>query len=580
MSGVREEHLSGDTSGEARLHSGGRSGELDRSQGSSIASGRSVRALGASRNGCIRTAAPPLISLLRQRPEKPPPPRHLDVFANRRERGAEAAPRSLRSLAWALIGLAALGCANEPQRDAAPSVFVTSAGGEGEAPALAKVRAELGLLDDASVGAQVARIGRSVARPTSIGLADPSFHVVDQSDANIFSLSDGFVFVTRGLLVLVANEAELANLIAHELAHREVGDLPVASSGLAALGIGSTLMQAAVGRRSPARFAAGASLVGRFAADSEPGADALGQQNAAAMGFDAAALVAAFRALDRVRRARVASMPDFFDRHPAGRDRIARAKSRADALAQSRAKAGAGTRSLDWLEGLLAGPNPADGIFVGDRFVHHDHGYSVRLPRGWERLHSRRAVGAVSSEGNAQVVLERQGPSGPPDEAGRIFLEELAGRMRIRVESRESLRSAGLPVYRAIAIVDTPAGRVRLELHWFALATGVFRLMGASPNENAAAAEVAMRNVARSFQPLSDRERTRILEDRLRFVTSTAGENLEQLSRRSRNVWSLELTAAINRVDRDQVLAEGTRIKVAVPAPFHGRDLGANPVFR
>ncbi|MBW2289154.1 MAG: M48 family metalloprotease [Deltaproteobacteria bacterium] len=525
-------------------------------------------------------AAPPLIGLLRQRPENPPPPRRPEFSTNRRAGCADARPHFPRSAAWWVIGLLVFGCAGDGQRESARSIFGASAGAEGEAPALVKVRAELGLVDDASLTAQVARIGRSVARPASVRSVVPSFHVVDQADANVFSVSDEFVFVTRGLLALVANEAELANLIAHELAHSEIGDLPVAASGLAALGIGSAVMQAAVGRRPRVRFAAGASLVGHFAVDSESDADALGQQNAAAAGFDAAALVDAFRGLHGVRRARAASMPDFFDRHPSSPERAARAMARANALAKSHATAGAGTRPMGWLEGLLVGLNPADGVFVGDRFVHHDLGYSLRLPRGWRPLHSRRAVGAVSPDGHAQVVLERQGPSGPPDEAGRIFLAELAGRMRIRVESRAGLRSAGLPAYRAIAFADTPAGWVRLELHWFTLATGVFRLVAASPPEGAETAEVAMRNVARSLQPLGDRERAKIREERLRFVTSTAGETLEQLSRRSRNAWSSELTAAINRLGPDQVLEAGTRIKVAVLAPFRGRDLGANPVRR
>jgi predicted Zn-dependent protease len=481
---------------------------------------------------------------------------------------------------WWLVGLLAFGCAGDSKRNSSQSIFRASAGNDAEAAAVAKVRAELGLLDDAKLSAQVARIGRSVARPAPGRSVAPSFHVVDQPDANVFTVTDEFVFVTRGLLALVADEAELANLIAHELAHSEIGDLPVAASGLAALGIGPALMQAAVGRRAPARFAAGASLVSRFAVASESAADALGQQNAAAAGFDAAALVAAFRGLDGVRRVRAASMPDFFDRHPSTRKRFTSAIASADALAKLPATAAAGPRSLDWLAGLLVGLNPADGVFVGDRFVHHDLGYTLRLPRGWERLHSRRAVGAVSPDGHAQVVLERQGPSGPPDEAGRIFLEELAGRMQIRVESREGLRSAGLPAYRAIAIAETPAGRVRLELHWFSLETGVLRLVAASPPVDREATEVAMRNVARSLQPLRDRERAQIKEERLRFITSTAGESLAQLSRRSGNAWSPELTAAINRIGPDEVLAAGTRIKVAVPAPFRGRDLGANPLRR
>jgi len=517
-------------------------------------------------------AAPPLIGLLRRRPENAPPPRHFGSSALRRVRPAEARRRLPRSVVWWVVGLVAFGCAGDARKDSSQSIYATSADDEGEAPALAKVRAELGLVDDASLTDPVARIGRSVARPAPGRSAVPSFHVVDQADANVFSVADEFVFVTRGLLALVANEAELANLIAHELAHGEVGDLPVAPSGLPALGVGSALMQAAVGGRVTARFAAGASLVGRFAVDSETGADALGQRNAALAGFDTAAFADALRGLEGLRRVRPAAMPDFFDRHPSPRDRIASARSRATA--------GIGKAPMDWIDGLLVGPNPADGIFAGDRFVHHDLGYTLRLPRGWKRLHSRRAVGAVSPDGRAQVVLERQGPSGPPDEAGRIFLEEFGGRMPLRVESREELRIAGLPAYRAIAIADTPAGRVRLELHWFSLETGVLRLVAAAPPDDAGAAEIAMRNVARSLQPLRDRERAQIQEERLRFVTATAGETLAQLARRSGNAWSPESLAAMNRLAPDRALAAGTRIKIAVRAPFRGRDLGANPLRR
>jgi len=525
-------------------------------------------------------AAPPRTGLLRRRAGKVPPPRQFEAPANQRP-GTVAAQRSLvRTAVWFLAGLLTFGCAGGSRPDSAQPIFSRDGGSEGEAPAVSQVRAELGLVDDASLAAQITRIGRSVVRPALGRSVNPSFHVVDQPDANVFTVSNRFVFITRGLLALLANEAELANLIAHELAHTEVGDLTVAASGLAALGFGSAVMQAATGRRAPARFAAGASLIGRFAVDSESGADALGQQNAAAASFDAAALVAAFRGLEGVRRARTSSMPEFFDRHPSPSRRSTRAEARAAALAKSQPPTAVGLRPLDWLDGMLVGVNPADGVFAGDRFLHHDLGYALRLPRDWERLHSRRAVGAVSPDGHAQVVIERQGPSISPEDAGRFFLEELAERMQIEVESREGLRSAGLPGYRVIAFADTPAGRVRLEIHWFTLATGVLRLVGASPHDGAAAAEVAMRNVARSLQPLRDRERTQIREERLRFVTSTAGEDLGRLSRRSGNTWSPELTAAINRIQADEVLAAGIRIKVAVPAPFRGRDLGANPVRR
>lgn len=480
---------------------------------------------------------------------------------------------------FGLVGALALACASGSPSDSATSLFAPSDDEDFEPAELVEVRAELGLVDDEELTERVARIGARVARSSAVRSFTPSFHVVDQDVANVFTVAGHYVFVTRGLLTSVASESELANLLAHELAHGEAGDLTAGAAGIPALGFGSAVLQAAVGRRAPARFAAGATLVGRFAASTEPAADALGQRNSAAAGFDPAAFVSALRALVSLRREGEASMPGFFLRHPSARDRSASAKARAGELARAPATA-RDDEPMAWLEGLRVGPNPGDGIFVGNRFVHLDHGYSLRLPRGWERLQSRRAVGATAPAGNAQLVFERQGPVAPPEAAGSQFLEELESRMELRVERRETLRTGGVPGYRAIAFAETPSGPVRLELHWFALASGVFRMVGASPPANAEKAEVAMRNVARSLQPLGDRERTTIEEEQLRFEATEPGESVRALSRRVGNAWSPERTAAINRVDVDEKLAAGTRVRVAVRVPYRDRNFGARAVRR
>ena len=74
-------------------------------------------------------AAPPLIGLLRQRPEGPPPPRRFESCGNRRTGRAEAQLRLPRSIAWWVIGLLAIGCAGDAQRDSARSFFGASTGG-------------------------------------------------------------------------------------------------------------------------------------------------------------------------------------------------------------------------------------------------------------------------------------------------------------------------------------------------------------------------------------------------------------------------------------------------------------------
>jgi predicted Zn-dependent protease len=328
----------------------------------------------------------------------------------------------------------------------------------------------------------------------------------------------------------------------------------------------------------------GVATIGRFPRDAEAAADPRGQDLAARAGFDPRDLIAALRGLDAVARASedVPLIPGFFITHPSPEDRRGRASSWADALAPARVSAGVADRGLHLrvVDGMLVGPNPADGAFVGDRFLHHDLGYALRLPEGWTRLHSRSAVGAVSPQGDVQIVLEQQGSGSDPAASARQFIDELSGRLRLRVLRAESLRIGGRPAHRARLELETPHGPVHAELTWFAHEGAIYRLAGAERPGAAMKRQIVLRNVARSFRPLTDRERTEIFEDRLRVVAARPGETLADLSARSGNVWTLAKTAAVNRVEVGASLDAGRLVKVAVRVPYRGRDLGAKPIGR
>ena len=70
----------------------------------------------------------------------------------------------------------------------------------------------------AGLQAMVNRVGQKLV--TSSGLSGSyRFYVLDQPVANAHAMSSGYVFVTRGLLALVDDEAELAAALGHELGH-------------------------------------------------------------------------------------------------------------------------------------------------------------------------------------------------------------------------------------------------------------------------------------------------------------------------------------------------------------------------
>ena len=74
--------------------------------------------------------------------------------------------------------------------------------------------------------------------------------------------------------------------------------------------------------------------------------------------------------------------------------------------------------------------------------------------------------------------------------------------------------------------------------------------------------------MARSFRPLTPRERTSIRETRLRVVQAVEGEDLGALSERTRNTWNLQETAVMNGLFVDARLGAGQLVKIAVSQPY------------
>jgi predicted Zn-dependent protease len=75
------------------------------------------------------------------------------------------------------------------------------------------------LLDNPAVQRYVNRIGRWLASQTERPDLPWMFGVLDDNDVNAFATPGGNVFITKGLLVRMSSEAELAGVLAHEISH-------------------------------------------------------------------------------------------------------------------------------------------------------------------------------------------------------------------------------------------------------------------------------------------------------------------------------------------------------------------------
>ena len=84
----------------------------------------------------------------------------------------------------------------------------------------AQIRQEMGVYDDADAAALRQRHRPAAGQVVASGPNLPwQFTVVDQPAINAFALPGGFIYLTRGILPFLDDEAELAGVLGHEIGH-------------------------------------------------------------------------------------------------------------------------------------------------------------------------------------------------------------------------------------------------------------------------------------------------------------------------------------------------------------------------
>ena len=468
-------------------------------------------------------------------------------------------------------------CARNPV-SGRPEVTLVSEAKErelGEAEAR-RVAETMGILEDPALSAYVRAVGERLAQFSPRTDVTYTFQIVDMEEPNAFALPGGPVYVSRGLLVLTNSEDELAGVLGHEIGHvaarhavrRVTRAAPLAvvtGLGAAVTSIVSPMLGDLVGGIGGV---AGAFVLAPYSREQEREADRIGQELAAAAGWDPAGLSRSLRTLERDDTLHHGEeRPNsFFATHPPLPDRVADTEARAATLARTAAAPVAGPGGmLRRLDGLPVGPRASNGVFDGETFLHPDLDFRVRFPAGWKTANERTVVGASAPDGRAVVGLELVGKGSDPEAALRAFQEEAKIDL---APGAERLMVGGLPAIHATTTARTRDGRVALDLTWIAHAERIYRVIGATPPDGAAAAKPSFRATVESFRPLTASERAGIRETRVRIVAARAGEGLADVLARTRSTWTVETAAVANGLDATARLRPAKLVKVAVAEPY------------
>ena len=83
----------------------------------------------------------------------------------------------------------------------------------------AEMLASMGTYDDPELTAYLEGIVQEIVSVSEMAGEPFTFTLLDSSDINAFATADNYVYINRGLLNYVANEAQLVSVLAHEVGH-------------------------------------------------------------------------------------------------------------------------------------------------------------------------------------------------------------------------------------------------------------------------------------------------------------------------------------------------------------------------
>lgn len=158
--------------------------------------------------------------------------------------------------------------------------------------------------------------------------------VIDSEDVNAFALPGGFFYVNKGLLLEAENEAEVAGVMAHEIAHVAArhGVEQASKSTLINYASIPLIFLGGWGGYAVRQVASLAVPLGflKFSRGAEEEADRLGAQYLWAAGYDPQALLTFFEKLQAKDKKKPGTLSKLFSTHPATGDRIKKVSALVD----------------------------------------------------------------------------------------------------------------------------------------------------------------------------------------------------------------------------------------------------------
>jgi predicted Zn-dependent protease len=435
---------------------------------------------------------------------------------------------------------------------------------------------QFGLYDDEQLQDYVNRIGQDVLRESHLRRqdADPkfkntefTFRVLDSPVVNAFALPGGYVYVTRGLMSHLNNEAQLAVVLGHEITHvaGRHASKRAAKQQFAQIGLigGAILGQEVLGG------AAGESILNlggtaaqlmllKYGRDDERESDKYGVEYAAMAGYDASQGAAFFESLDRIQEQSGAVIPTWQSTHPDPGEREERILDLADRYQQASAGEVDQEAYYSMLEGAVLGEDPRQGFVEDGTFYHPELRFRFPVPTNYRVQNT--PVQVILVEPNQQAIM---GLSFAQENSAQAAARAFAGQEGLQVLDSGSDRINGKTASFVLADAQTQQGAVRVLSYFIEHGGNVYSFLGYAAQQNFDTHADTFRRTMGGFDDLTDRRILSVEPSRINVVqASRTAAFREFVPAQLPEQFTPESLAILNQIQLDETVQRGQPLKL------------------
>lgn len=442
----------------------------------------------------------------------------------------------------------------------------------------ASVISQYGLYDDPDLAHYVDSLGQALlatshARrpdtPQEVRQTPFTFRLLDSPVVNAFALPGGYIYVTRGLMAHLENEAQLAVVLGHEIGHVVGRHASIRAAnqtfGQALLIGGAVGGQVLLGGDAGSTILQGGSTVAQLAflsygRDDERESDDLGVEYASLQGYEADQAAEFFRSLKRMSESSGQQIPSFLSTHPDPGEREQTIHRLASEWAQTTPTSKIGRRQLlARVDGIVAGENPRAGFARDGVFFHPDLAFQFPVPSGYQVINQANQVVLVASDQSSAIKFSLE--SGVT--TARAAAERFAAQQGLTVVQSGIGSANGMPAHYVVVDAADQSGNVtRARAQYIEYSGTIYSFLGLAAQANYAQKEPEFLRTMQGFNALRDASILSIQPHRVNLRTPQSATPFNALVGNPPAGFTLEELAIMNQVNLTSVISAGTSVKV------------------